>query len=70
MSNFINKIGGRKFFILLLSMAVFIASTAYLLVADQADKAGVIVAIATGLTMISGAYFAGNVAQKQKLQGE
>lgn len=66
MSNFISKIGGRKFFILLLSMVVYIAGTTYLLVSDQNDKAGIIVAIATGLTMISGAYFAGNVAQKQK----
>lgn len=66
----IQRIGGRKFFILLLSMTVFIASTAYLLIADLQDKAGVIVAIATGLTMISGAYFAGNVAQKNKIQGE
>jgi len=51
-------------------MAVFTSSTAFLLIADLQDKAGVIVAIATGLTMISGAYFAGNVAQKNKIQGD
>lgn len=62
----IQKIGGRKFSILLVSMIVFISSTTYLLVYDATDKAGTIVAIATGLTMISGAYFAGNVASKNK----
>jgi len=66
----IQKIGGRKFATMVASILIFTASTAYLLIADLQDKAGIIVAIATGLTMISGAYFAGNVAQKNKIQGE
>lgn len=66
MTRFITALGGRKFATMVVSLILFTSGTTYLLLTDTPDKAGIIVAIATGLTMISGAYFAGNVAQKNK----
>lgn len=66
MMKFIQSLGGRKFATMVVSLIIFTASTSYLIISDTADKAGTIVAVATGLTMVSGAYFAGNVAQKNK----
>ena len=66
MMKFIQSLGGRKFATMIISLVIFTASTSYLIISDTADKAGTIVAVATGLTMVSGAYFAGNVAQKNK----
>lgn len=66
MMKFIQSLGGRKFATMIISLVIFTVSTAYLLISDTSEKAGTIVAIATGLTMVSGAYFAGNVAQKNK----
>lgn len=60
------KIGGRKFAVLLLSIVIYTVSLGYILLNDIPDKAGIIVAIATGLTMIVGSYIAGNVLQKNK----
>lgn len=61
---FIQSLGGRKFATMIISLVIFTASSAYLIIGDTTEKASTIVAVATGLTMISGAYFAGNVVQK------
>ena len=64
MMKFIQSLGGRKFATMIISLVIFTASSAYLIIGDTTEKASTIVAVATGLTMISGAYFAGNVVQK------
>lgn len=57
----------RKYKILIASLIFyFITVLLILFVRDEGDIAGIIVAIATGITTITGAYYAGNVWEKMK----
>ncbi|MCA0387607.1 MAG: hypothetical protein LCH52_03845 [Bacteroidetes bacterium] len=58
---------GRKFLILIISLIFYIGVTIYCLLNAVPDTGTILVSVATGLTMITGAYFAGNVAQKNKV---
>lgn len=58
---------GRKFLILIISLIFYIGVTVYCIVSNTPDTGTILVSVATGLTMITGAYFAGNVIQKNKL---
>lgn len=57
-------IGGRKFTLIIVSIVIWTIATAYILISEQTEKASTIVSVATGITMITGAYIAGNVFQK------
>jgi len=57
---------GRKFTILIVSLVFYIGVTVYCLTANVQDTGTILVSCATGLTMITGAYFAGNVFQKKQ----
>lgn len=58
---------GRKFLILVISLVFYIGVTIYCIISNTQDTGTILVSVATGLTMITGAYFAGNVAQKNKV---
>ena len=57
---------GRKFTILIVSLIFYIGVTVYCLISNTPDTGTILVSTATGLTMITGAYFTSNVIQKKQ----